>query len=120
MVETDKGLILRSENRDHPELEVTTEDVLIATQVGVFRPEDLAPPPGTRLSEEEIAEGFGVSESPGPGASRVDGHLFLRIDGEGGLLPMNQTDPEAGIFCGICQPCSCPCGSDARVSGRGG
>ena len=78
------GWILRSDNPARPSFPATEKTVAIATLVEVVRPEDLAPAPGTRLVEGELAPKFGLAEAPQTG--RVGGHLFVLVDKPGAFV----------------------------------
>lgn len=58
-------------------------DEFIALLVRTIRPEQLAPPPGTVLADDDLAAAFGLDEPPRPPWSRVDGHLFLMVERPG-------------------------------------
>jgi superfamily II DNA or RNA helicase/diadenosine tetraphosphate (Ap4A) HIT family hydrolase/HKD family nuclease len=83
VVRRGRALHLRSDNPASPELPVTDGTAVIARLVDVVRPEALAPTQGTVLSD--IGAAFGLSEPPPAGTSRIDGHLFLCVDGPGAL-----------------------------------
>ncbi|MBN2197021.1 MAG: LexA family transcriptional regulator [Polyangiaceae bacterium] len=71
---------------DDPEVEpmpVRPGDRVVGLLLRVFRPEELAPSPGTHLPGDGIASIFGLSREPAPPWTRVDGHLFLFAAGAG-------------------------------------
>lgn len=84
IVRDDKQWILRSENAAHASIGATAELVPIATLVEVVKPEAIGPEVGATIDEEKLAEAFGLSEPPRTG--RVDGHLFLLVEGKGRLV----------------------------------
>lgn len=75
------GWQLRSDNAARPSFPATAATTPIALLVERFRPEDLAPAPGTTLAEDALAAAFGLTAPPTTG--RTDGHLFLLVDGPG-------------------------------------
>ena len=81
VVQDGDGWILRSDNPARPSFPASEKTIPIATLVEVVRPEDLAPAPGTRVVEGELAAKFGLSEPPRTG--RVGGHLFVLVDEAG-------------------------------------
>jgi len=85
VVRTKGGLVLRSDNPDVEDRAVEVGDQPIATFLQRIRPEDLGPAKGSLLDEAEIADAFGLEEPPTGPSSRVDGHLFLRLEGREAL-----------------------------------
>ena len=85
VVDTGKGLVLHSDNPDVEDRPVQQGDEPIAQLVKRIRPEDLAPEQGAVFAEGEIARAFHVGEGPVGTISRVDGHLFLMLEGRGTL-----------------------------------
>jgi superfamily II DNA or RNA helicase/diadenosine tetraphosphate (Ap4A) HIT family hydrolase len=73
--------LLKSDNPARPSIEATTHAIPVAVLEQVVRPEDLAPPVGEKLRDEQLASAFGLS---GPAVDgRTDGHLFLRVTQRG-------------------------------------
>jgi hypothetical protein len=70
---------LRSDSVDVGALAVGEGDEVVAEVRKVIRPEDVAPPLGAQLAS--IAEAFGVSREPEGKIDRVDGWLFVVVDG---------------------------------------
>lgn len=79
------GVVLASDNPDHPAMAAGERDEAIALLVDVVRPEAMAPAAGERVADDELAAVFGLSAAPNAGASRVDGHLFVLAEGAGAL-----------------------------------
>jgi SOS-response transcriptional repressor LexA len=78
VVREGNGWTLRSDNPARPSFPASEKTVPIALLVEAIHPEALAPAPGTRIPEDQLAEKFGMQERPRSG--RVEGHLFLFID----------------------------------------
>jgi hypothetical protein len=76
------GFVLRSDNPTVAPMAAAADTVVLALKVAVVRPEDLAPPPGTRIEDSDLAGAFGLSEAPHGPVSRVDGHLFVMLEAE--------------------------------------
>ncbi len=74
-------VILRSDNPARPSFPATEAMTPIATLVDVIPPERLAPPPGSPVEDERLAEAFGLEEPPRTG--RIAGHLFALVDAPG-------------------------------------
>jgi superfamily II DNA or RNA helicase/diadenosine tetraphosphate (Ap4A) HIT family hydrolase/HKD family nuclease/SOS-response transcriptional repressor LexA len=85
VVDTGKGLVLHSDNPDVEDRPVQQGDEPIAQLVKRIRPEDLAPEQGAVLADGELARAFRIGEAPIGTISRVDGHLFVMIEGRGAL-----------------------------------
>ncbi len=76
--------VLRSDNPAFPSRQVSEEVVApIAVRVEVITPEQLGPPPGTRVTDDMLPKTFGLELSPRSG--RYDGHLFLFVENAGPL-----------------------------------
>ena len=60
-------------------------DEVLATMVERVRPEALAPAPGALVPEDELAATFGLTAAPDALCSRVDGHAFMLLEGQGAL-----------------------------------
>ena len=90
---------LTSDNPDSPSLPPNDDAVLIGIVEQVIRPEDLGPEPGPSLATDQIAGAFHLSETPSTGASRVDGHLFLLLDGIRHLPAPDRCDFEVEDRC---------------------
>lgn len=71
--------VLRSDNPDVAPMEADSSTVPLALHVATVRPEDIAPPAGTVLSD--VGHAFGLSHPPVGPVDRVDGHLFISLDG---------------------------------------
>ena len=82
VVRVDGGWVLRSDNPDFDDIPAGPHTTLYAVQTGHFRPEDLGPPIGTLIDDDELAEAFGLASAPEAEVDRVGGHLFLSIDRE--------------------------------------
>jgi len=95
VVERESGLGLRSENRDYPELATSEETQVVALLERVVRPEDLAPSPGVVIAAGDLARSFGLNEAPTAPWSRVEGHLFFLIEGQGVLVAPDRLTLEA-------------------------
>ena len=80
---SDDGLLLCSDNPAFPPVPVEEGDQVIALLVEAIPPERLAPQPGALV--DDVAEAFGISQPPGLGMSRVDGHLFLVVRAGAGV-----------------------------------
>jgi SOS-response transcriptional repressor LexA len=80
-----RGWRLTSDNPDGPSFSVGEDVTVIARLERALRPEDLAPPIGTNLADDELAERFGLAVVP-PVPDRYDGHLFIFINKKGVLL----------------------------------
>lgn len=76
-----QGWVLRSDNPARPSFPATEKTVPIAVLVETVRPEDLAPAPGTRLPDSELASKFALAVPPRTG--RVEGHLFVLVEQPG-------------------------------------
>jgi superfamily II DNA or RNA helicase len=96
VVSSDSGVVLRSENRDYAELPTSRETQVMALQTGVVRPEDLAPGMGAVIAAGEVAGAFGLQGEPTEPWCRVDGHLFVFIDGPGALVAPDRLRFEGG------------------------
>jgi superfamily II DNA or RNA helicase/diadenosine tetraphosphate (Ap4A) HIT family hydrolase len=79
----DGEVLLASDNPAFPPLPAAAGDEVVALLTQAIRPESLAPTAGTRV--EDVATVFGLSASPTGTSSRVDGHLFLLLEGKGAL-----------------------------------
>ena len=81
IVREDGKWLLRSDNPETPDFDATEETVPIAVLVETVRPEQLAPETGSLVSDDRLAEAFGLPERPSTG--RVMGHLFLLAEERG-------------------------------------
>jgi len=81
VVKTAQGYVLRSDNPDVPDRPAEPHDRVVAILERAVRPEELGPPVGTAIAEGGIADAFSLSGPPAPPWSRVDGHLFLLLEG---------------------------------------
>lgn len=79
----DRNWVLTSDNPDGPTIAGTAEMVPIARVERVVPPERLAPPVGTKLTEDALAAAFGIDVTARSG--RHDGHLLIVIDRDGML-----------------------------------
>jgi SOS-response transcriptional repressor LexA len=77
--------LLASDNPDGPSFAASEETVPIARLERAFHLEDLAPPPSTVLTEDELARAFALDEPPRK-SGRYGGHLFILIDAKGMLV----------------------------------
>ena len=84
LVQRDGRWALVSDNPEGPTIEITADTTQVARVERVVRPEDLAPPIGTVINDDALAESFGVSELMAR-SGRHDGHLFVFIDAKGVL-----------------------------------
>lgn len=85
LTKTDAGLVLASDNPEHEPMPAQAGDEPVALLVDVVRPESLAPPVGSEVPEDDLAEAFGLTSPPDPPARRIDGHLFVLAEGQGVL-----------------------------------
>lgn len=83
IVRDGSGFLLRSDNPDFDDIVPDASATAYGVLIRHLSPEALAPPEGTLLEEQEIADRFGLEAPPGPGASRRGGHLFLRLEEPG-------------------------------------
>ncbi len=74
---------LRSDNPTAESFDATTETTPIARLVAAVTPESIAPPVGEKLGVAELRKLFGIEGEPR--TSRVEGHLFLALEGAGSL-----------------------------------
>jgi superfamily II DNA or RNA helicase/diadenosine tetraphosphate (Ap4A) HIT family hydrolase len=88
----ERGFALESDNPDVPEVDARDDDELLALHVRTVRPESLAPERGAELAEDELAAAFALSASPSAPVGRVDGHLFLMIEGAGSLAAPDRVE----------------------------
>ena len=88
--------LLRSDNPARQSYPAGAETIPIAVVERVVRPEDLAPSEGAVLATDEVLHAFGLSEPPGVGAGRVDGHLFLFLEDGGSLSAPDRVEFEVG------------------------
>jgi superfamily II DNA or RNA helicase/diadenosine tetraphosphate (Ap4A) HIT family hydrolase/SOS-response transcriptional repressor LexA len=86
VVRTEAGVVLRSDNPEFDDLVATGAMQVVAVFHDVVAPEDLAPEVGRTLSTGDVAAAFRISETPTAPWARVDGHLFVVVDGHGALL----------------------------------
>ncbi len=86
VVDAGAGLVLRSDSPDVEDRPVQRGDEPIAQLLRRIRPEELAPEQGSVLREDELARAFRIREAPSGRISRVDGHLFLMLEGRGSLV----------------------------------
>jgi superfamily II DNA or RNA helicase/diadenosine tetraphosphate (Ap4A) HIT family hydrolase/SOS-response transcriptional repressor LexA len=84
LVRNDGHWLLRSDNPERPSVEAGTEVEPIALLVEVIPPERLGPVHGSRLTDEQLMEHFGLSSAPRTG--RSGGHLFLCISKKGSFV----------------------------------
>jgi superfamily II DNA or RNA helicase/diadenosine tetraphosphate (Ap4A) HIT family hydrolase/HKD family nuclease/SOS-response transcriptional repressor LexA len=89
-VQTDAGVLLRSENPAHPDLAAGTEVEVVALLREVVQPEQLGPAVGARIADGELGDAFGLSEPPRAGVSRIDGHLFVLLDEPGAVVGVDR------------------------------
>lgn len=82
-------VLLRSDNPRRPDLTMDPTTTVLALHRATLRPEDIAPPPGARLRDDELASAFGVSAPPTAPHARVDGHLFALLTDKGQLRAPN-------------------------------
>lgn len=75
----DDRVVLHSDNPDHPDMDARPGDRVVATVVERVAPEQLGPPVGSAV--EDVVEAFGLTEPPNGPVSRLDGHMFLCLDG---------------------------------------
>jgi hypothetical protein len=75
--------VLRSDNPEFSDIPVGAEATAYAVLQKKVRPEDLAPPVGTLVSEHALAETFGLDAPPELGATRRGGHLFVLVEDAG-------------------------------------
>ncbi len=85
LVHREGDWVLRSDNPEVSDRPAAGAEPL-ARFLRVCSPESLAPEEGRVFDRGALVEAFGLSASPRPGASRVDGHLFLLLS-EPGQLP---------------------------------
>lgn len=85
VVRTGAGVELRSDSPEVPSMAALPEDTVVALLVKAIHPEQLGPDRGALLPSDGIGEAFGVSEMPRSPWGRVDGHLFVLLDGLGSL-----------------------------------
>jgi superfamily II DNA or RNA helicase/diadenosine tetraphosphate (Ap4A) HIT family hydrolase len=76
---------LTSDNPEGPSFEATDANTVIARLEESFHPEDLGPPVGTVLAEQEAAAAFGLDEIPTT-SGRAGGHLMVIVDRKGMLV----------------------------------
>lgn len=76
---------LVSDNTDVPPLIANEGDEPLALSIKTIRPEELAPSRGTLLKSEELVDAFGISGPAEAPWRRVDGHLFILVEGKGPL-----------------------------------
>lgn len=69
------GWILASDNPDGPTIPATKDTIAVARLERSIRPEDLAPPIGTVVEEDDLATSFGLEELP-TRTGRFGGHLL--------------------------------------------
>jgi transcriptional regulator with XRE-family HTH domain len=79
VVQVGKRFVFRSDDAETPPMPATEQDTIIATLRSVVSPSSLAPALKTRLPATKIRSLFGLSKSPAPPFSRVDGHLFFLL-----------------------------------------
>jgi superfamily II DNA or RNA helicase/diadenosine tetraphosphate (Ap4A) HIT family hydrolase len=79
------GWRLTSDNPDGPTLTADESTLAIARLVRGVRPEDLAPPLGTRIPDADLATRFGL-EGLRPVSGRYSGHVFVFVEQPGQLL----------------------------------
>jgi SOS-response transcriptional repressor LexA len=100
--------LLKSDNPVRASVEATVQTIPVAVLEQVIHPEDLAPPVGERLRDEQLASAFGLSRPPGDG--RTDGHLFLRViqrgvfvepDRLGWMVPDRREGETAFVLCRV-------------------
>jgi superfamily II DNA or RNA helicase/diadenosine tetraphosphate (Ap4A) HIT family hydrolase/HKD family nuclease len=85
VVRKGRGFELVSDNPEVPPVAASADDEPMALVLRTIRPEDLGPERGALLSTDDLARAFDVAGSPLPPWSRVDGHLFFFVEGEGQL-----------------------------------
>jgi SOS-response transcriptional repressor LexA len=87
-----RGWRLTSDNPDGPSFQANEDMTAIARLERAIRPEELAPPIGTVISEAELAQRFGV-DAVLPHSERYVGHLFIFVNKKGEL-----TEPDRVAF----------------------
>lgn len=80
-----RGWRLVSDNPEGPSFDAHEGMTPIARLERAIRPEELAPPRGTRIAESALAEHFGITGVE-PRSDRYGGHLFIFIDAKGQLV----------------------------------
>ena len=72
---------LQSDNPESPSEVAREGDTVVGLLTRVVRPEELAPDVGAELPEGDLQSAFGLSEAPELPWRRVDGHLFVMVEG---------------------------------------
>lgn len=80
-----RGWRLTSDNPDGPSFDASEDTTPIARLERAIRPEELAPPIGTRIAEPELGQRFGL-EAVEPRSDRYGGHLFVFVSDKGVLV----------------------------------
>ncbi|TNF33001.1 MAG: HIT domain-containing protein [Deltaproteobacteria bacterium] len=83
--QTAAGFVFASDNPEHAPMPARPGDEPVALLVDVVRPESLAPEVGSVVPEDDLAATFALSAPPSAPAQRVDGHLFVLVEGQGAL-----------------------------------
>ncbi len=81
IVQHDGRWRLTSDNPEGPSFDATEDMLAVARLESSVRPEDLAPPLGTTITDLEAT--FGIDR---PATGRWGGHLFVFVDGPGQLV----------------------------------
>ncbi len=95
LVNVDGAWVLRSDNPAVADRPAEGAEPL-ACLLQVVKPESLAPEEGKVMDEAGLVEAFGLSSALRPGASRVDGHLFLLLSEPGQLPAPDRAAPLVG------------------------
>ena len=85
LTQTPSGIVFASDNPAHPPMSARPGDESLALLDAVIRPEALAPAVGALVADDVLAATFSLSAVPVGPAQRVDGHLFLMVEGAGAL-----------------------------------
>ena len=87
-----RGFVLESDNPEVPSAPAVAEDELLALHVRTVRPEDLGPERGAELADGAVGAAFEVGGEPVAPVSRVDGHLFVFVEGQGALAEPDRVE----------------------------
>ena len=85
VIKTNDNYTLHSDNPAFPPMPAGPTDDPVALLVETIRPESLAPAPRSTVPEDDLAATFGLSAAPDPPWSRIDGHLFILLEGRESL-----------------------------------
>ncbi len=80
VVRDGRSAVLRSDNRSIGDLSVDDTTTVLAVHRQTIRPEELAPPVGLLLADDDVADSFSLTAVPSGSFPRVDGHLFILLD----------------------------------------